>query len=195
MVFVMTADWIASQLGTFEPQRESNFTVIIPFTATNGVNMLSLACDSVDLPGLEITPIEIPYMNEYRYVAGKAKFAQTPITFKDFVDIDIASQWYQWVNQVYRVETGQIGFASSYKKTCEVVQCAPDGSMARSWKLLGAWPMGNNPGKHSHGGEGQVKIEGVIRYDKAIPSGLSGGLTASIDIEFGGIGTSIPIPV
>jgi len=51
----------------------------------------------------------------------------------------------------------------------------------RSWELVGCWPISFNPAANGldMGSSGQVMVEMVVRYDKAVPLDLSTALQAS----------------
>jgi len=170
------ADHIAAEAGTFEPQRQNNFTVEIPLG--NDKEYISLSCQAIPLPVESNDEVEIQYQNEKRYVAGQATFDATSFTVRDYVDVDTRGAIMRWRHQVYNPATGAIGLASNYKKTVWIVMEGPDGATTRVCKLTGCWPQAVNGGTLDMSASDQVQIEVTLRFDKPIWSENIPGLTA-----------------
>lgn len=164
----MSANFLAN--GSFEPQRQQNWTfqVTIPGSAASQT-YLSSAVESSNLPQLTIEEIPLHWMNEIRYVAGKATYETIPLRLKDMVNVGIAKAVYDWQRRVYDPETGNISFADKYKLESSLILYAPDMSTERVWNLYGCWPRGFNPGALDMSSNEKVLLDVTIRYDRAVP--------------------------
>ena len=147
--------------GQFEPQRVSNFLLLImPPALVNygGAQGRSaqqvLALSVVDFPMPEETTnrIELHYGNEVRYVAGKTTYSEEMLHVVDYVDEPVAEILYGWRRLVYNpgetarsgafsfLPAGGVGYASQYKRDGIIQWRDPQGQLSRSWKLIGLWP-------------------------------------------------------
>jgi hypothetical protein len=162
------SDHIAAEAGTFEPQRQNNWSLEITLDeADKDVIIASLVSSA--LPPESNDEVEIQYQNEKRYVAGQATFETIPLTLVDYVDVETRNAILRWRLQVYNPETGAIGLAKDYKKRGSIIMTAPDGSTERVCRLVGLWPSAvPNPGTLDMSGSDKVMIEVTLRYDKAV---------------------------
>lgn len=170
MVLDISADFLAGASGGFEPQRASNWTLVIPLDNYSYGAQVPLAVESVNLPKLEMSIIELHYGNEKRKVAGKASFSDIPLRLKDFVDVNVANAIVGWMYEVYNPDNGKVGYAKNYKKQLELVLFGPSGDAERSWYVRGAWPQYFDPGQLDVTSEDKVLLECNIAYDWAYPA-------------------------
>lgn len=136
-------------------------------SAAGGGTAIELALDAASLPTQFVEEIELPYLNEARYVAGRARYAAIPLVLKDMVDIGVATACKTWYEQVHNSSTFKVGLARNYKKTADMILIAPDGSLERTWRLHGCWPTEINYGQLDMNSNDIVKIEMNLRYDRA----------------------------
>lgn len=166
--------------GNFEVQRQNNwyFEVTPPSGGDNDTKrIIELALDVGFLPTEVSDEIEIHFVNERVWVAGKPTFEAGTLTLKDYVDQPVMKAVADWRRLVYNPNTGAVGLAKNYKVDADVILFAPDGTYRRKWMLRGCWPQ-----QVVYGGTLDMssmdpnKIEITIRYDKAIgnQSDLSG---------------------
>jgi hypothetical protein len=134
-----SADHLAQEAGSFEPQRANNFSIEIPLPGSDK-DVVVAALESFKLPRMTNDVVELHNQNEVRFVAGKAKAEDGELVIKDFVDKDALGALLRWRNKVYSSITGKIGLAKDYKLTCSVVLTAPDGTTQRVCKVRGTWP-------------------------------------------------------
>jgi hypothetical protein len=160
------ADHIAAQAGTFEPQRQNNFSLEIPLTGSDK-DFISMSLQSVPLPNESNDEIEIQFQNEKRYVAGQYTVDATTLIVRDYVDVDVRGAIMRWRKQVYDPQTGNVGLAKDYKRQANIVMTAPDGTTQRVCKLIGCWPQAVTGGNLAMDASDQVQIEVTLRFDKA----------------------------
>jgi len=164
--------------GNYEPQRQNNwyFEVSPPSAGVNDFKtILSMALDIGFLPNESSGEIEVHFVNERVYVAGKPTFEAGTLTLKDYVDLPVAKAIAEWRKMVYNAETGAIGLAKNYKVDASIVLFAPDGTYKREWILRGCWPQAVNYGATLDMSTMEVnKIELTLRFDKAYPFALDG---------------------
>ena len=171
------ADHIAAEAGTFEPQRSNNFSIEVSLEEADK-DLIIMGLQSVPLPNESNDEIEIQYQNEKRYVAGQYTVDSTTLIVRDFVDQDTRGALMRWRKKVYDPATGQVGLASSYKKTANIVMTAPDGSQQRVCKMRGVWPQAMTGGNLAMDASDQVLVELTLRIDKALwelPGAYGGG--------------------
>jgi hypothetical protein len=179
----ISADHIAAQNGAFEPQRKNNFTLVI---AIDQNRLLQRSLDSFPLPKEANEEVAVNYANEVRKVAGRAVFENLELVLKDFADQGIGQLLIAWRRQVYDPSNGKIGLAKDYKKSGEVVMFAPDGTLQRTWTLIGCWPSKLDPGGGDMNANENNKISCTLTIDKAIPGKAGSKSSSSSGQQFGG---------
>lgn len=137
-----------------------------------GGSAIELALDSASLPTQMVEEIELNYLNERRYVAGRAVFEPIPLVVKDMVDVGVATACKTWFEQVHNQGTHKIGLARDYKKIADLILLSPEGSIERTWRLHGCWPTAINYGQLDMNSNDIVKIELNLRFDRAEPIGF-----------------------
>ena len=177
MCAILNAQHLAPAGGFFEPQRTYNWSLEIALDDAGDQVLITQGLESFAGPDCDMGEIALPYGNEVRYVAGRATFAEAPLVIRDFVDIGTFNALYKWFREVYNSDTGSVGLARTYKKNADLTLVAPNQTVARSWKLIGCWPRRFKHGDYSQETVDKVRVETIIRYDRAVPSfGLNTGL-------------------
>lgn len=162
-----SADHIAAEDGSFEPQRQDNFSFEVALGDADK-DLIIMSLETAALPTESNEEVEVHYQNERRYVAGKFNVESLALSFKDFVDVDVRGALLRWRKQVYDPHTGKVGLAKDYKKTGYIVMTAPDGTSSRVCRLEGCWPQTLNGGQLDMKTADPVMIELTLRYDKPI---------------------------
>jgi len=187
----MTSNHLASQLGTFEPQRRNHYQIRFFLGNFLDEEMLTLGIVGGFMPSEGNEEIQIPHKNEDVWVAGRRTLESGTIRVRDYVDRETLAAILRWRQQVYNPLTGGVGFASLYKKSGEILLTAPDGiSNERIWQLIGCWPTQANPGELADDQNDVVVADVTIRFDKAIPLfaiSAESSLAASIPSVAGGL--------
>lgn len=160
-----SADHIAAEGGTFEPQRQNNFTLEIPLSGSDK-DYISMGLHGFTIPQQTNEVVEVEFQNETRKVAGKATVEEGSLVLKDFVDVDTRGAILRWRKQVYDPDTGQVGLAKDYKKVGYVILEGPDGSGQRIATLIGCWPSAEPSTDLNMEGSDKILLEIPIQIDK-----------------------------
>ena len=161
------ANMTADALDKHEPARVNN--CIIEFADVEGDEALKIATESFPLPKRTIGIIEAGHLNEKRKFAGNPVYEDVAVVYKDLVTAGIARIIEAWFNKVHDPATGKTGFALSYKKKGTALSYAPDGTMERTWNLIGVWPSAFDPGDADMSGEDFLRINVTFTIDKCTP--------------------------
>lgn len=156
-------DQIAPRQGSYEPAKSFNFSVIFSELGPD----VELAVNSMSLPVISTEPIEIPFMNETRKVAGKIMVEVGELTVRDYIDPDIAGLVENWMGKVRNVKEGKIYKARDYKSDGTIYTYDGEGNIHQQWRLVGCWPTNYNPGQLDYSASDQVLITLSISIDKA----------------------------
>jgi len=152
----------------WELQRTNNFEIFITDLDENKRKIITLSVASGFLPDEGNDPIDISYGNTKVSVAGVFSGATDgSIVVRDVIQQDVEKIIEDWRSKVYNKETGAVGMASEYKKPARIVQYAPDGTHARTWKLEGVWPSRVNYGTLDYESNNIKTIDITLRYDLA----------------------------
>lgn len=113
----------------YEPKRENRFYAEFPDEL--GIEVWKV--QSFKRPTLEINSVEIPFINETNYVAGKYKWQQMDITFIDTIGPSTSTQLMEWVRLHAESLTGRMGYAAGYKKNINLKSLDPTGVEVEKW--------------------------------------------------------------
>jgi len=174
----MTADHIGAAGGGFEPQRANNFMLELTPPGGDG-RIIQQSLSEFPFPKEASEEIAIPYINEIRKVAGRTTYEDLDLVLNDYVDQDTAAQIEGWRRLVYVPEagaagpaapgggeSGSVGWAKDYKVDGSLILFGPDGTVERTWTLVGVWPKAFNMGSGSMEGSERVKITCTLAIDK-----------------------------
>ena len=134
------ADFTADHLATtsHEPQRSNNALLFLYGLPGGGdATAMATAIDSFSAPKWTNSPVELSFLNEKRKVAGRPMVEDMTVTYKDFIDQNIAAVLMAWRLQVYNPWTGRMGFAKWYKKRGAVLLFGPACLAGPCGKLAG----------------------------------------------------------
>jgi hypothetical protein len=171
------------QGGNYEPQRKSNFAVVIYGLADTDTLVLSLA--KATIPDVQIVEGKIKYFNEtMKYAGSVSPFPDGELSFTDYIDRSTLTTLSKWMKQVWNPATGAIGWASTYKKTGDIMLLPPGmpgntpGAVSstaynqRVWRLGGVWIKGlkYDPLDHSDDGSTPAMVNVTLCVDRCIPA-------------------------
>lgn len=169
--------------GSYEPQRKSNFALIIE---GDGLDNLILQLKDVDIPAITLTQKGIKYFNETMHYAGSVTpFADLTVNYHDYIDRNGLALLSAWYKQGFDPKTGAIGWAKDYKKNGQLLMLPPGiagvtpGAVSeysadvRSWKLQGLWIKGFKPDMFDHDNDGDNTLLNVVfSVDRAFPEAM-----------------------
>lgn len=115
----------------FEPKRNNRF--YLEFPTELGIEVWKVR--EVKRPTMEINSVEIPYMNETNYVAGRYKWGSIDITLIDPIAPSASTQVMEWVRLHAESLTGRMGYAVGYKKDLILKALDPSSVEIEKWLL------------------------------------------------------------
>lgn len=128
----------------YEPLRENRFFVEFPDEL--GIEVWKI--QTIKRPSMEINSVEIPFINETQYVAGKYKWNPIDITFLDPIGPSTSNQLMEWVRLHAESLTGRMGYAQGYKKSFYIKSLDPAGVEVQRWfieqAMITSFDSGNN---------------------------------------------------
>jgi hypothetical protein len=166
----MTAEHLASSAGGFEPQRRNHFQIEIYMPSNLEQEILRMSIVSGFLPQEGNEAIEMSWMNESSWIAGRRTLEGGSIRCRDFLDQATANVILKWRRLVYDPRTGALGYAMNYKREACIILTGPDGVMhERKWKLQGLWPTSVEHGNLEYNSNEVLEMSVSLRFDRAIP--------------------------
>ena len=165
MAYDMSAGHLAPAGGGFEPQRVFNWVLVLPGVVDP--ELIRLSIEKAQMPKLSTAVMHLRYMNEDVKVSGGASVDGNSIVCRDFVDRKVLATLNAWMASVHDPETGNIGYASDYKKQGTIQLLDPKGEVQRSVTAKGMWPSSMSFSDLDYTADsGEVKITLVLQVDK-----------------------------
>jgi len=115
----------------YEPKRENRF--FLEFPTELGIEEWKI--QEVKRPSMTINAVEIPFINETNYVAGKYKWETIDIKLIDTIGPSTSTQIMEWVRLHAESLTGRMGYAAGYKKNLIIKALDPTGVQVEKWFL------------------------------------------------------------
>jgi hypothetical protein len=158
-------------IALWQPQQANLWNVTLEGVSefTGGPDTLSLAIAKISLPKESTEEIQVPYQNTFVWFAGSTKIETFSISFRDYVDKNVAAAIIAWRKRIFDNITGAGWLARDYKKTGRITLWSPDfTSFTRVWSIRGAWPVSASYGDLSFDSSEQIMIDVTLRVDKAV---------------------------
>lgn len=172
----------------YEPQRSTHFELVItgvenllregvdevmavPSDRIENVDeVLRIALDSCDIPGMTSSPINIDRGNSSMHAMGRPNWNTLNLQFNDYIGSDTVSAVRAWERLTYDVTDDTVGWMKDYKKECFLYQLDPDFMPVRYWDLKGCFITNVSEPSMQHGTNDGAprKIRATLVYDKAI---------------------------
>lgn len=174
---------LLAQDGAFEPQRKSNFALIIPDI---GGDLLVLSVKNVKPPGIGVSNPALKHFNTpVKYAGAMESTENMPISYYDYLDTDVLDRLSAWFKQVYNPVTGAIGRARDYKRRGSLLLLPPgmEPSAApgivdsrayrnRVWVCRGLFPKKLAPDDFDHESDAPAMINLELSCDMCYPRAL-----------------------
>lgn len=156
-----TLDVTSMLPNQFQPKVTNNWILMI-----EGVDAFLLK--TAERPKMKTEPVEIPWMNATRYVAGKTKFEPIAITLFDPIAPSAAQQVMEWVRLCYEVVSGRAGYADFYKRDIQLKMVDPIGTVIELWDIKGGFLTDIDFGELTYEEQKPVEVKLQITYDAAV---------------------------
>ena len=102
-----------------------------------------LVCNAAELPAATVQPIEVGYFGRKIKVAGDRTYADWNVNIMNDEDFSVRSLFEAWNNGLNRFVSNirdRVLSQEQYKVDLDIVKFSKDGSITRSYKMVGAWP-------------------------------------------------------
>lgn len=107
----------------YEPKRVNRF--FAEFDDSLGIETWKV--QKFKRPSMKINSVEIPFLNEMNYVAGRYTWNSISITFIDPIGPSTSQQLMEWVRLHAESLTGRQGYSAGYKKNILLKELDPTG--------------------------------------------------------------------
>jgi hypothetical protein len=107
----------------YEPKRVNRFFAEFPDEL--GIEVWKV--QKFKRPSMKINKVEIDFMNEKNYVAGRYTWDEMTIDFLDPIGPSSSQQLMEWVRLHAESLTGRMGYAAGYKKNILLKELDPTG--------------------------------------------------------------------
>lgn len=164
----LSAKHLADQAGRYEPQRGHSFELLIMPPVGDAEVLLKSVEAAIPVSHMS-EPLQLSYMNEHIYIAGRPTYAPGAVTYRDMVTEPVYEIMELWYQRVYDVTTAKIGFAADYKSMGTLTLYDVKGGNPRSWELIGLWPQDISAEPPNHMASDIMRLNVTFQYDKAWP--------------------------
>jgi len=146
----------------FEPKRKNRWVMMI-----EGID--AYIVKSAARPSMTLNPVEIPFINSVRYIAGRGQFEEMQVTLHDPIAPSGAQQVMEWVRSAHESVSGRAGYADFYKRDIQLKLLDPIGTVVELWDIKGAFITSVQFGDMTYEDTGSVmEISLNIRYDNCV---------------------------
>lgn len=160
----MANDLLIKMPLVFEPKRNNRW--LMRFPSDLGISEWML--ESANRPSMDITSTEIPFLNTSTYVAGRYKWNEIQITFKDCITPSSSQALMEWIRLCAESVTGRMGYAAGYKRDVELEMLDPTGVVIEKWTLKNAWLKNYQGGSLKYNDDSIATITANLVIDYAI---------------------------
>lgn len=115
----------------YEPKRVNRF--FAEFADELGIEVWKV--QKFKRPNMKINSVEINFMNERNYVAGRYNWEAMDITFLDPIGPSTSQQLMEWVRLHAESLTGRMGYKAGYAKNILLKALDPTGIEVEKWFL------------------------------------------------------------
>lgn len=147
--------------NNFEPLRKFRWIISI-----GGID--AFTAKSATRPQVTFGETVIDYINQRRYVAGKATWAPMNLTLNDPITPSASQKVMEWIRLTWENLSGRMGYTSFYYKDITLKLLDPVGAVVQQWTLKGAWIQDANWNDLDYSSDDLADIALVIRYNQAV---------------------------
>jgi len=147
----------------FEPKRANRF--LFQFADDS---LPAFVVKTFARPTYTASPIEIDYLNQKRYLAGKGIWNSVDMTLHDPIAPSSSQRVMEWVRLQHETISGRDGYAAFYKKTINLYALDPVGAKVEDWELRGCFCESVNFGSYDMANAEPVEIQLTLRPDSCI---------------------------
>lgn len=162
--------------------RPNLFEVILPFPAIANAgsaasSKLTFTCKASQLPGADLTPINVPYFGRMIKVPGSRVFQEwttTVINDEDFLVFNSLNSWMNAINS-HQGNLREAGNApNDFMSTADVNHYGKAGELIKTIKLVNMWPSSVAPIDLGWENNDQLEEFTVIwQYDYWVSPGIT----------------------
>ena len=128
--------------------RPALFNITITPPPVIGIDLTSVSkfeftARAASLPESNMEAIQVPYFGRKIKIAGDRTFADWRVTVMNDEDFGVRAMFEKWSNAMNKhVNNTRLGGLNveNYKSTMDVIQYSKDGSILRSYQIIGAFP-------------------------------------------------------
>jgi hypothetical protein len=143
----------------YEPKRVNRF--FAEFDDTLGIEVWKV--QKFKRPSMKINSVQIDFMNERNYVAGRYNWDEMTVTFLDPIGPSSSQQLMEWVRLHAESLTGRMGYKAGYAKNILLKALDPTGIEVEKWFLEQCMITGINFGDNDYGSDELTNIELTIQ--------------------------------
>ena len=119
-------------------------------------------------PTVTTEPVEIPFINSRRWLAGLTKYGTMEITLHDPIAPSGAQQVMEWIRLHFESVSGRSGYADFYKRDIQLKLRDPVGTVVELWDCKGAMINEASFGELTYEDGGMAEISLTIQCDQYI---------------------------
>lgn len=143
----------------YEPKRVNRF--FAEFDDALGIEVWKV--QKFKRPSMKINSVQIDFMNERNYVAGRYNWDEMTVTFLDPIGPSSSQQLMEWVRLHAESLTGRMGYKAGYAKNILLKALDPTGIEVEKWFLEQCMITGINFGDNDYGSDELTNIELTIQ--------------------------------
>lgn len=159
----------------------------------NNPKDLSILCESVTMPGVDIQTFDTAFGNKRTKLAQGYDQGDVQLTFLLTNDYFVKNFFDKWSNKVVNKQTGLVGYKSSYQSDVIVTQLDQNNFPLGGVKLYNAFPTVVQDIQLSNTADNDItRLSVTLAYDRALPqdsiqSGIStfGSILGSVGFNIG----------
>ena len=146
----------------FEPKRQFRWVFAI-----EGID--SFLMKTANRPQMNFQELALPFINSYRYIAGRMQFQEMQLTLYDPIAPSGAQQVMEWIRTHYESVSGSAGYADFYKRDLQLKLLDPVGTVVELWDIKGAFIKSANFDSLTYENDSNpVTISLNLRYDNCV---------------------------